>query len=117
MKKNEFGGVRTLLVNFDKSLEKSFAFSVTKSPVGDILHSIGSEVSYHEGAMEVLKLKQLKAKGSSRTQKEAERAKMLEWFLIGDSWSNTITLRREIDLPDVEHAMRRYHEDDEVTEK
>lgn len=69
MKTNEYGGVRTLLVNFDKSLEKLFSFSVTKSPVGDILHSIGSVVSYHEGARKVLKLKQLKAN---------------DWFLLRD---------------------------------
>ena len=74
---------------------------------------------YIEGPHQSLRneLEQLKAKGSSRTQKEEERAYMLEWSLIGESWGETKELRRMIDLPDVEHAMRRYHEDDEVTEK
>ncbi len=62
-------------------------------------------------------LDEIKAKGRSRTGKEEERAYMLEWNLIGESWGSTRELRRMIDLPDVEHAMRRYHEDDEVNEK
>jgi hypothetical protein len=69
MEKNEYAGDRTLLVNFDKSLEKPFLYSVTKSPVGDILHSVGSEVSYDGRARKFLKLKQQKPN---------------DWFLLRD---------------------------------
>ena len=61
MNKNELNLSRTLFVDINKSFDQSNLFSTTKTPFGDIVHSLGSEVILSLENKKTIDLKQIKA--------------------------------------------------------